>query len=70
MQIVMGIFIIASVLELRSLFRQKERKEAVIYLCMLAMSVVILVYLMLTPKFYSFSRFMNELFGVYSGGAK
>ncbi len=69
MLIVMGIFVIASILELRFLFRQKEHKEAIIYLCLVAMTFVVAGYLMLTPKFLSFAHFMNELFGIYAEAA-
>ena len=67
MVIALGIFIIASVLEVRYLFRQKQKKEAVIHLCILAAALGISVYLMLTPKFYSFARMVTELFGIPTG---
>jgi len=62
--IAMGIFLISSIFEMRTLFIQWERKEAVIYICIAALALGLSVYLMLTPKFYSFAHMMNELFNV------
>ena len=61
--IAVGIFLIASVFELRLLFRQNEKKEAIIYLCITALTIGLSIYLMLTPQFYSFAKMINSLFG-------
>ena len=70
MAIALGIFLIASVLEVLYLFRHQQKKEAVIYLCIVALALGISVYLMLTPKFYSFARMMNELFRAPTGAGE
>jgi len=62
MLMAVGIFLIVSVFELRLLFRQKEKKEAAVYLCIIVLTTGLSVYLMLTPQFYSFSKMMGHLF--------
>ncbi len=62
MLIFFGIYIVASIFELRYLFKQGEKKEAAIYLFIVAMAMGLGVYLALTPIFYSFARMINDLF--------
>ncbi len=64
MLIALGILAIASVFEVRHLIKAGEKKEAVIYLCIIAMTLALSTYLALTPLFYSFARMMETLFGV------
>ena len=63
MLMAIGILLIASIFELRFLFRQNEKKEAAIYLCIIVFTTGLSICLMLTPQFYSFAKMMNSLFG-------
>ena len=62
--IALGIYIIASFFEVRYLIKHKEKKEAAIYLCIVAAALALFVYLALNPIFTSFSTLMLRLFGV------
>lgn len=62
MLIGLAIFLFASIFEVRYLIVHQENKEAVIYLSITALAIGLYVYLMQTPKFYSFAHMMNDLF--------
>ena len=64
MQVAIGIIVIASVFEVRYLFKMREKKEAAIYLIITAITVGLFAYLMLAPEIYSFARMMLDLFHV------
>ena len=64
MLIVFGIFLIASVFEVKYLIKQNEKKEAAIYLCIVAAALAIGIYLALNPIFTSFATLMLRMFGV------
>ncbi len=64
MPVALGIIVIASVFEVRYLFKMQEKKEAVIYLIITALTLGLSAYLMLAPKIYSFARMMLDLFHV------
>ncbi len=63
MLIILFIFLAVSVFELWHLFKTKEKKEAFIYIVITAATVVLALYLMLTPGYDSFSNTMLKLLG-------
>lgn len=63
MQVILGIFLIVSVFEVRFLIKHNEKKEAIIYICIVAAAMAISVYLALNPVFTSFATLMLRLFG-------
>jgi len=62
--ITIGTFLVVSILELRFLFRHNDKKEAAIYLCLIAFTLGLAFYVSRTPDFYGFAKMMNDLFRV------
>ena len=58
------VLLAASFFEVRFLVRSQEKKEAAVYIGISILTVALAVYLMLTPDYYSFMKFMNHLFHV------
>jgi len=63
MAAVLGIFILASVFEIRRLVKSKDRKELAIYLAIMACAVSLGVFLMLSS---SYSSFVKTLFNMFN----
>ena len=63
MFLILCAFIIVSFFELRHLFKTKEKKEAVIYIIISVMTVVLAVFLILVPDFKSLSKLFLSLMG-------
>ena len=64
MSVALGIILFASVFEVRYLFKIQEKKEAVIFLVITALTLGLSAYLMLAPQIYSFACMMIDLFHV------
>jgi multisubunit Na+/H+ antiporter MnhB subunit len=57
-------FVLLSFFEIRSLFKRKEKTEAVLFIIIGALAVSLGVFLLMTPDFTSFSKIMLDLFNI------
>ncbi len=64
MLIILCIFILISFFEVRSLFRRKEKPEAVLFIIIGAAAVALGIFLMQVTDFTSFAKVMLDLFNV------
>lgn len=63
MLLILCIFIIVSVFELKHLFKKKEKKEALIYIIISGFAAMLAVFMMLVPDFISFSKIFLGIAG-------
>ncbi|MGE5495005.1 MAG: hypothetical protein ACM3S4_06880 [Burkholderiales bacterium] len=62
MLIILCIFILISFFEVRSLFKRKEKAEAVLFIILGSAAVALGVFLMLASDFTSFAKIMLDIF--------
>lgn len=64
MLIILCIFILLSFFEIRSLFKRKEKTEAVLFIIIGAAAISLGVFLMLVTDYTSFAKVMLDLFNI------
>lgn len=58
----LGIFAVVSVLELRSIVKHKDKKQAALYAAVAAAAVALGIFLLLASEYKSFAKIMTDLF--------